>query len=450
MRLSVLYGASAFGMLLTISVGMYYLLSSTIARENNEQAMGLLAALMEGIDGMDDLQHAAEQGPRPPQSYWVRILDSRGTVVSVSPGTPVSGVPDLAQAVPPLQKGGNADLAYVVASGWTPVQPDLPSRYLVQVYIDNTDDERLLQGYRRVLAFALLAAVAASVTIGVLVARAGLRPLAEITAAVGTVDAEQLEQRLVSAEWPSELRNLAVAFNRMLARLDLAFSRLSRASSDLAHELRTPLNNLRGEAEVALSRDRDPGDYRQVLGSALEELQRLSRIVDTLLFFARLDNPQNRLDVERLDAAAEVGKLLEFFEPLATENGVGLNLVGSGTVRANQTLLGQAVHNLLSNALQHTPSGGLVTIEIRAQPGHTTIAVADTGSGIAQGDLPHVFERFYRTATSRDGNLPGSGLGLSIVQSIMEWHGGTVTMQSGEGRGTRVVLGFPEGAATAS
>jgi two-component system heavy metal sensor histidine kinase CusS len=296
----------------------------------------------------------------------------------------------------------------------------------------------------------LLAAVAASVTIGVLVARAGLRPLAEITAAVGTVDAEQLEQRLVSAEWPSELRNLAVAFNRMLARLDLAFSRLSRASSDLAHELRTPLNNLRGEAEVALSRDRDPGDYRQVLGSALEELQRLSRIVDTLLFFARLDNPQNRLDVERLDAAAEVGKLLEFFEPLATENGVGLNLVGSGTVRANQTLLGQAVHNLLSNALQHTPSGGLVTIEIRAQPGHTTIAVADTGSGIAQGDLPHVFERFYRTATSRDGNLPGSGLGLSIVQSIMEWDGGTVTMQSGVGRGTRVVLGFPEGAATAS
>ena len=182
--------------------------------------------------------------------------------------------------------------------------------------------------------------------------------------------------------------------------------------------------------------------YRQVLESATEEYLRISRILDTLLFIARTENPNHRLPVESFDGSVELRKIVEFFEPMAAEAGVQLQLQGEGVVRANPTLFGQALNNLLSNALQHIGAQGSIQIDLKADTNEAVVTVSDNGSGIDPEEVPHVFARFYRTTASRNKRLPGNGLGLSIVKSILEWHGGTVELTSTLGKGTEFKLHF--------
>lgn len=447
-QLSLHYGVTAFGMMLALSVGMYYLVTFAQDRENRGQALSLLDAILDGLDEPGDILHVTEEEPQPPVRYWTRVLDRNLHTISASPGMPGVPLPPSTLRNPLLRAVRVDGLSLLVATDWTRPAAGLPP-HLLQVCLDVSDDERLLASYRHVLALALLAGLGLSIATGIWIAQRGLRPLEEIAGATERIDANLLHERLVVSQWPRELSDLAEAYNRMLGRLDHAFQRLSRAASDLAHELRTPLHNLSGEAEVALSRERDPEHYRRVLGSALEEYQRLSHVVDTLLFFARLDNPQHRLGLETFEASDALRKILEFFEPLAAETGVRLELEGHGEIHANPALFGQAVHNLVDNALQHTPAGGVVRAEIHATADRVRVTVRDTGRGIPTDELPQVFERFYRARASREAQLPGSGLGLSIVESILQWHGGYATIDSELGVGTCVTLHFRGPAAVA-
>jgi two-component system heavy metal sensor histidine kinase CusS len=271
-----------------------------------------------------------------------------------------------------------------------------------------------------------------------------MRPLAAITRAAERVSAQDLHRRIDPERWPRELAALATAFDQMLARLEDSFTRLSQFSADLAHELRGPINNLMGEAEVALSRARSEAEYRDVLESSLEEYGRLSRMIDGLLFLARAEAAERRIAKTRLDARREVEAVIEFHDALADEGGVKVSCDGSATVSADPGMFRRAVSNLLSNALQHTPPGGAITITLSAAPGGgAEVRVADTGVGIAAEHLPRLFDRFYRADPARAHSRGGIGLGLAIVKSIMEVHGGRVTITSRPGAGTTVILAFP-------
>ena len=244
---------------------------------------------------------------------------------------------------------------------------------------------------------------------------------------------------------PAELLALADTFNEMLDRLEESFGRLARFSTDIAHELRTPVNNLRGEVEVALGKPRGPEEYRDVLGSCLEECGRLARLIDSLLFLARAESPQAPVAREPLDVGRELATIRAFYEAAAAEAGVTLAVAApDGVVAAlDRTLFQRAVGNLVANALAHTPAGGSVTLRAAADGDRLRVEVADTGSGIAPEHLPHVFDRFYRADPARataDGRV---GLGLAIVKSIAELHGGTAAVVSTPGQGTRVTLRFP-------
>ena len=204
-----------------------------------------------------------------------------------------------------------------------------------------------------------------------------------------------------------------------------------------------PLNNLRGEAEVALSRPREANEYREILASSLEEYDRLSRMMDSLLFLAKADSAQTMITCLTVDVATEIKKIVAFYEALAAEQNVGITCGGSGTINADPILFRRAISNLLSNALHYTPAGGEIVFSIHCVDSGIEVICRDSGIGIAQEHLPKIFDRFYRISPSRNAKTEGAGLGLAIVKSIVGLHRGKITVQSVIGQGTSVRLFFP-------
>ncbi len=310
--------------------------------------------------------------------------------------------------------------------------------YLIQVAQDRREDAGFLRSLRWMLGGLVAAGVLFAAGMARLVARRGLRPLKAMEQAVAQVRAPRLNERLAEREWPRELAPLAAAFDEMMDRLEESFSRLSEFSADIAHELRTPIANLRGEAEVALTRGRTSEEYRQVIESSMEEYARLTEMTAKLLFLARADAEEAEVKPEELDCRAAVDALCEFYDPYAEERGVVLKRQGNGMVNADAVLLRRAVANLIENALRFTPAREEVTVEV-AEPG--IVRVRDTGCGIPPEHLPRLFDRFYQVDPAR--RRGGHGLGLALVKSIMKLHGGTVTITSEPGRGTEATLRFP-------
>ena len=246
-----------------------------------------------------------------------------------------------------------------------------------------------------------------------------------------------MKERIGSEGWPRELQPLAVAFDEMLKRLDDSFTRLSQFSADLAHELRTPIANMLGEAQVALTRNRAAPEYREIIESTVGECERLSRIVDNLLFVARVDAAREPIARKCFNARAAVEKIAAFYQMVADDHNVTIKCSGEGQIYADSDLFERIVGNLLDNALRYTPKHGAIHITILKRISH----VSDNGSGIAAEHLPRVFDRFYRAESARSPD--GAGLGLALVKSIVELHGGSATIQSEVNHGTTVVLKFP-------
>jgi two-component system heavy metal sensor histidine kinase CusS len=262
-----------------------------------------------------------------------------------------------------------------------------------------------------------------------------------MTRSLRRVGPKRLHERVPLTGWPREVQPLAVAFDEMLDRLEDSFTRLSQFSADLAHELRTPIANIRGEGEVALTRARTPDEYRQVIESSVAECERLSAIVDNLLFLARAEAAEGHVQRAVFAGKEAVEKITAFHEPIAEERRVAITVFGDAEIHADPMLFGRAVSNLVENALRFTPADGTISISIAASAEESKISVKDNGCGIAAEQLPRVFDRFYRADSSRSAQ--GSGLGLALVKSIMDLHGGSAVVGSEVGRGTVVTLTFP-------
>lgn len=299
----------------------------------------------------------------------------------------------------------------------------------------------------------LLAALGAALVVagglGVVIARAVLADARRLGTTAGRIGAHALHERLALDDVPLELEESARAFNHMLDRLQASFERLARFSAEVAHDLRTPISNLLGEAQVALSRERDAQEYRGVLESAVEEYERMSRMISNMLFLARSDNDQTVIELEPIALDMLVSRVAAYFEGVAEERKVVLQTAvqalprGSATLVADDSLVTRALGNLLSNALRHAPSGSEVLLHARVDDqGTCTIAVVNRGPRIPAEFIERVFERFFRVAPAREDSAAGSGLGLAIVRSIMELHQGTVDVRSDDER-TAFTLRFP-------
>jgi two-component system, OmpR family, heavy metal sensor histidine kinase CusS len=302
----------------------------------------------------------------------------------------------------------------------------------------------VLADYRRKLFTVLGSSLVFAGLAGALVTRTGLRPLRAIAHTTQRITASNLAERLHPAEWPAELRELAAAFDAMLDRLQDSFGRLTEFSANIAHALRNPINNLRGEAEVALGHGRTAEEYQQILGSSLEECERLARMIDSLLFIARTDNPDASIERSVIAARRELDAVQEFYEALAAETEVAVVCEGDATLTGDPMLFRRAVSNLLANALKHTPRTGRVVLAAANLPdGSAEIRVSDTGDGIPAEHLPRIFDRFYRADDSRNRRTGGAGLGLAICKAIADAHGGSLEVSSAIGKGSAFTLRIP-------
>jgi two-component system heavy metal sensor histidine kinase CusS len=315
-------------------------------------------------------------------------------------------------------------------AGATPLQ--------VAVAVDIAHHQVFMDALMQTLWLFVAGAALATGLLGWFAASRGLAPLKAMRARAAGVTAHRLDQRLATEAVPAELAELAATLNAMLARLEEAFRRLSDFSSDIAHELRTPVSNLMTQTQVALSHPRDATEYRTILESNAEELERLARMIADMLFLAQADNAQatakGLAHHEPVDLAAETRALFEFYEALAEDRGVRLELQGQAQTQGDRLMLRRALSNLFSNALRYTPRGGGVQVRLTQDADHAHIAVDNPGPTIAPEHLPHLFERFYRADPSRQSaSGEGTGLGLAITQAIVLAHGGQIDVASVQG-----------------
>ncbi|PZU17046.1 MAG: two-component sensor histidine kinase [Shinella sp.] len=297
--------------------------------------------------------------------------------------------------------------------------------------IDGARHAPFLRGFHQLLAACIILAAVASSLLGGYVVRRTLRPLQSLADEARQITTEHLDRRLSVGAAPAELDHLAQTLNSMLARLQNDFVRLSEFSADLSHELRTPITNLLTQVHVVLAQPRDNAAYRDALGSCAEEMQRLSRIVTDMLYLAQAETVDALPTRERVVLGSLVDALLEFYGLLAEDKQVQLQRDGDADLRGNRLMIHRAVANLLSNAIQHCPPGGVVQIRIRSGDGGCNIEVSNPGTPIPADVLPRLFDRFYRADRSRGrGHGEGAGLGLAITRAIAQAHGGQVQVIS--------------------
>ena len=396
-----------------------------------------------GIALLNQELRAGQGGMRV--SYWVRVLDAGGREVAETRGMdrilPARLFSSLVESESIAVEPRNYSVEGKLFSLVSVAAAANGERYSIQLAQDRTVDEQFEKQFGVLVGVVLLCGIVVSVLIAITVAKRGLRPLEDMTRSLRRVGPTRLDERVPPNEWPRELQPVAIAFDDMLDRLEDSFTRLSQFSADLAHELRTPLANIRGEAEVALTRTRTPEEYEAVIESNIAECARLSGIIDNLLFLARAEAAESKLQCAWFDGRAALDRIVAYNEAIAEERRLTIHCLGEGKVYADQVLFGRAVSNLVDNAVRFTGDGGEIILSLTTDSKAATIAIRDNGSGIPAEHLSRIFDRFYRVDPSR--STEGTGLGLALVKSIVELHGGAVSVESEVGRGTTVELRFP-------
>lgn len=447
----VLLFTLAATLLLACGLGVFYsiVVRNAFADDNAvlaDKMFAVSAALRENGPSALAAELTAPRHAGEHTTYWIRILDPQGRTYAQTPGMDRLIPPDI---FPPAQRStssiSNPKDYRTGAKLFSLVAIDEKTdgqTYTIQVAQDRSSDEQLEKRFGILLGVVLAGSILASAIIAITVTKHGLRPLGEMTRSLERIGPAHLNERVAPAGWPRELQPLAIAFDAMLARLEDSFTRLSQFSADLAHELRTPVANIMGEGQVALTRERTPGEYREVIESAIAECERLSGIVDNLLFVARVDAARESIERKKLNGGAAVEKIAAFYRTLAEDRNVAIHCSGEGEIYADPVLFERAVSNLVDNALRFTPDGGEIKISIMIRDAHSEIAVSDNGCGIAPEHLPRVFDRFYRADPSRSSG--GAGLGLALVKSIVDLHGGSARIDSEVGHGTIVTIIFPK------
>jgi heavy metal sensor kinase len=272
-----------------------------------------------------------------------------------------------------------------------------------------------------------------------------LRPVVALTEQAERIGRKELGERLPIIRSGDELERLSLALNRMIDRLEEALAHNQRFSADASHELRTPLTIIRGELEGLLEIPELEAPAVEGLSSALDETDRMARIVHNLMTISRLDGGGERIEMKPVEMTGILKTTLDHMSLLADEKGIEVRCEDPAPVwvTGDAMRLKQVIVNLVDNAIKYTADGGLILVRLHAQNEQAVMAVADNGIGISAESLPHVFERFYRTDKARSRESGGTGLGLAIVKAICSAHNGTVSVESAENKGSTFQVRLP-------
>ncbi|MDD0969239.1 MULTISPECIES: heavy metal sensor histidine kinase [Pseudomonas] len=450
-RLALAFAAVCALVLSAIGVFLYRSLASEIAWRDDMALLGRLEqvrALLADSDSLDALQARPRLYQNMLGNLDSLLLVQRADGSNVITINPRQRALPLVQAIPRDQPPQRRDVLTWQAPDGVELallsgQAQGPNGEALTVIAGKvlSEREQMLGSYRLRLYLAVGLGAVLAFTLGLVLLRRGLRPLRKLSEALRGIDLRSLDQRVPTAGTPAELLEPVHALNGMLGRLDDGFQRLSQFSADLAHEIRTPLHTLLASNGQALNYPRSSAEYQEVLASNMEEFERLKRMAENLMFLARAEQAERALDLRTLELHEIGDELCDYFEALADDREIRLENTFSGALLADQQLLQRALGNLLANAVRHGDAGSVISLCRRDEPGMCWLQVHNLGPVIADEHLGKLFDRFYRVDPSRAEPGDSGGLGLAIVQSIMQLHGGRVRVSS-DAAGTVFELGF--------
>lgn len=381
---------------------------------------------------------------------FVRVSSADGKALFLSPApNDRSFVPE---ELPPWTDVRNGIAAYqTTAPGGTRLLiatqriPVRNNTFLIEVGGTLTSNERLLHRLLVTLLLGLPAVLGIVILGGYVLTKRALQPVQMLMRGAQEITLSNLSQRLPTLQSDDEIAHLAAVLNQMIARLDESFQNTARFTADASHELRTPLTIIRGELEAILLGRKIEPELRDALGSLLEEAERLVQIVEGLFALSRLDAGEAQTERVRFDLAKLAETTAEQMCLLAEVKHIDLvyETAHCVEIEGDRSRLKQVVVNLLDNAIKYTPEKGRVSLAVRTQNGSALLEVSDTGPGVAEAALPHLFERFYRADDVRSREIGGAGLGLSIVQSICIAHHGSVAAANTPPVGCRFTVELP-------
>jgi two-component system, OmpR family, sensor kinase len=435
------------------------------ASERLGAALGTLIAAVEvdehGLEWEPNLRHVSLDPLSGGPFRWA-VRDGRGNVV----GRSQASLADGGAALPALATGTGRDssrVADVVLGGhpWRVAErvlgdpgPDSARRddgwhygaLVLTVGLDLAPTRAALRDLAWVSGGVSLSLWVAAAALGRWLCRRAMVPVTRMAASVRAMGAAELDRRLPVTETGDEIQDLGDAFNGLLARLQEAFERQRRFTGDASHQLRTPLAAMLGQVEVALRRDRPAEDYRRTLATVRDQAAHLGRIVEMLLFLSRADAEAQLPGLEALELSGWARRHLESWSghPRGPDLEVEAESDGPLWARVHPPLLGQLLDNLLDNASKYSEPGTPIVVRLGRDAGLVALTVEDRGCGIDGEDLPRIFDPFYRSPRARRDGRAGVGLGLAVAQRIATALGGSLTVRSEPGRGSRFTLLLPD------
>ena len=441
LRLALMFALVSTALLGAIGFYLYQSLEREIAWRDDQALLGRLERMAALLDDSDSIEVLRER----PQLY-ANMLGNRDSLLWVlgESGAPLIEINPVQFAIPQLPPADNPrleDLGDQARLAWIQIERPRGGLTLIAGKLLG-EREQMLAAYRLKLWLALATGALLAFLLGWLVSERGLRPVRQLTRRALAIDVQHLHLRIEDSAELSELRALSEALNQMLARLEAGFAQLSRFSEDLAHEMRTPLSNLMGQTQQTLRRVRSLEDYQSLLASNQEEYERLARMINNMLFLARTEQVDAAIHRQDIDLAETVEQLGDYFEGVAEEHQMRVVNEASGSLHADPDLLRRALANLIANALRYGATGTEVRVSCERTADNVVITVENSGEPIAAEHLPRLFDRFYRCDPSRAQPGDSGGLGLAIVRSIMQLHGGEVRVTS-DASVTCFSLSFP-------
>jgi heavy metal sensor kinase len=451
-RLTLWY-AGIFTISTLVAFGAFYLVISTVLSERGDQDLmkdvreysAMLAA--EGIDRVK-AEMAWEALSDGQEHIFLRLLSMDGRELTATDMSAWRSIGTGSRALEKLKTGADYVLEtldlpeqeFQVRTVYGSIGPDL----VLQIGESLEEDAEFLELHRTVFIPLMAVMVIIAAIVGWLMARRALTGVEEVTQTAVEISKGALDKRVPFKSRGNEIERLATTFNYMLDRINLLIKGMREMSDNIAHDLRSPLARIRGVAEMALTTSATEEEHKAMAGSMLEECDRLLGMINAMLDIAEAESGAGEIQLEEVDLVSIIQRACELFQAIAEENSVTIaadlpeNCLVYGEARKFQRM----VANLLDNALKFTPPQGTVTVSLKADNGQVAISVSDTGIGISEDDLPHVFKRFYRCDNSRAQQ--GTGLGLSLVKAIAGSLGGSVNATSHLGEGSTFTVTLPQ------
>ncbi len=455
-KLTLWYGSALALILLFFAASLYWIIARDLKGQVDQSLQEAATTAIRSLEqhGFGPFIQFEDLSSTFPElavlDKFFQIFSPTGRITIQSPNVKSHDVPLSQDALQHAMKG---DTTYESARfpGETLRLVSVPILYqgnllnIVQVGTSLKPVEHTLKRLLAVLLVLIPLALLVSLGGGWFLAGRVLRPVAIMTAAAKKIAAGDLSQRLAVEATGDEIGRLAETFNAMIARLDASFRQIRQFSSDASHELRTPLTVMKGETELVLRRQRDCEDYKGVLESNLEEIDRMTRIVDELLFLSRADLGDVKMAAERVDLVDLLEDIQQQASVLGQDQGIEvlLGTLHPATVLGDELRLRELFLNLVDNAVKYSKPGGKVELSLRIEQTSAKVAIQDYGIGIRPEAIGRIFDRFYRTDEARAHTKKGTGLGLAICAWIAEVHHGHIDVHSRLGEGSTFTVTFP-------